>query len=42
MLIYIFIIIGNYPQMQELHKKYEKDGLSVLAFPCNQVRHFRF
>ena len=22
--------------MQELHKKYEADGLSVLAFPCNQ------
>ena len=27
---------GNYPQMQELHKKYEPQGLSVLAFPCNQ------
>ncbi len=27
---------GNYPQMQELHRKYEKEGLSVLAFPCNQ------
>lgn len=27
---------GNYPEMQELHKKYEKEGLSVLAFPCNQ------
>jgi glutathione peroxidase-family protein len=22
--------------MQELHKKYEPQGLSVLAFPCNQ------
>ena len=22
--------------MQELHKKYESNGLSVLAFPCNQ------
>ena len=22
--------------MQELHKKYESQGLSVLGFPCNQ------
>lgn len=27
---------GNYPEMQELYKKYEPEGLSVLAFPCNQ------
>lgn len=27
---------SNYPQMQELHRKYEPQGLSVLAFPCNQ------
>lgn len=27
---------SNYPQMQDLHRKYEKDGLSVLAFPSNQ------
>lgn len=27
---------GNYPEMQELHKKYSAQGLSVLAFPCNQ------
>lgn len=27
---------SNYPQMQELHRKYESQGLSVLAFPCNQ------
>ena len=27
---------GNYPQMQELHKKYHDQGLSVLGFPCNQ------
>lgn len=27
---------GNYPQMQELYKKYEPEGLSLLAFPCNQ------
>nr|AIL94180.1 glutathione peroxidase [Brachionus koreanus] len=27
---------SNYPQLSELYKKHEKDGLSVLAFPCNQ------
>ena len=27
---------GNYPAMQELHTKYASQGLSVLAFPCNQ------
>lgn len=27
---------SNYPKLQELHKRHEKDGLSVLAFPCNQ------
>lgn len=27
---------GNYPQLQELFKKYEPKGLSVLAFPSNQ------
>lgn len=27
---------GNYPQLQELHEKYNDKGLSVVAFPCNQ------
>jgi glutathione peroxidase-family protein len=27
---------GNYPQLQELHNKYNEQGLSVVAFPCNQ------
>jgi glutathione peroxidase-family protein len=27
---------GNYPQLQELHQKYNAQGLSVVAFPCNQ------
>jgi len=27
---------GNYPEMQSLYKKYEPQGLSVIAFPCNQ------
>jgi len=27
---------SNYPQMQELYRKHEAEGLSVLAFPCNQ------
>jgi len=27
---------GNYPQLQELHRKHEHEGFSVLAFPCNQ------
>nr|WET17720.1 PHGPx [Brachionus calyciflorus] len=27
---------SNYPQLSELYKQHEKDGFSVLAFPCNQ------
>ncbi|XP_044004307.1 glutathione peroxidase 1-like [Aphidius gifuensis] len=27
---------GNYKQLVELFDKYEKDGLRILAFPCNQ------
>jgi glutathione peroxidase-family protein len=27
---------SNYKQLQELHSKYHKQGLSILAFPCNQ------
>ena len=27
---------SNYPQLQELHSKYHAQGLSILAFPCNQ------
>jgi glutathione peroxidase-family protein len=27
---------SNYPQLQELHRKYHDKGLSILAFPCNQ------
>ena len=26
----------QYEQLQALHKKYAKDGLAVVAFPCNQ------
>jgi glutathione peroxidase-family protein len=26
---------GQYKALQELHKKYAKDGLAILAFPCN-------
>lgn len=26
----------QYKQLEELHEKYGKDGLSVLGFPCNQ------
>ncbi len=26
----------NYAQLQELYAKYKKDGLKILAFPCNQ------
>ena len=27
---------SNYKQLQDLHSKYHKQGLSILAFPCNQ------
>ncbi len=27
---------GNYPELEQLYKKYEPEGLSVLGFPCNQ------
>ena len=27
---------NNYKQLNELYEKYEKDGLKILAFPCNQ------
>ena len=27
---------SNYTQLQELHAKYNEQGLSILAFPCNQ------
>ena len=38
----IFNNLGNYPQMQELHRKYASQGLAVLAFPSNQVKlHFK-
>ena len=26
----------QYEQLQALHKKYAKDGLAVIGFPCNQ------
>src|SRR5579862_1471152 len=26
---------GQYKAMQVLHEKYAKDGLAILAFPCN-------
>lgn len=26
----------NYTELVQLHKKYEPQGLSILAFPCNQ------
>ena len=26
----------QYKQLQELHKKYAKEGLAILGFPCNQ------
>ena len=26
----------QYKQLQALHEKYEKDGLVILGFPCNQ------
>ena len=26
----------NYSQLQELHEKYNNQGLVILAFPCNQ------
>ena len=28
----------QYKQLQALHEKYEKDGLVILGFPCNQFR----
>lgn len=28
----------QYKQLQSLHEKYEKDGLVILGFPCNQFR----
>ena len=27
---------SNYKQLNELYDKYEKDGLRIAAFPCNQ------
>ncbi len=27
---------GQYAQLQELYDKYNKDGLEIIAFPCNQ------
>lgn len=27
---------GQYEQLQELYDKYNKDGLEIIAFPCNQ------
>jgi glutathione peroxidase len=27
---------GQYEGLQKLHELYEKDGLSILGFPCNQ------
>ena len=27
----------QYQGLEELHQEYEKDGLAVLGFPCNQV-----
>lgn len=27
---------SNYTQLQDLHAKYSSNGLSILAFPCNQ------
>jgi glutathione peroxidase len=29
----------QYKQLQALHEKYEKDGLVILGFPCNQFLH---
>jgi glutathione peroxidase len=29
----------QYKQLQALHKKYVKDGLVILGFPCNQFLH---
>ncbi|KAL3662276.1 hypothetical protein V7S43_012604 [Phytophthora oleae] len=26
----------NYPELQQLHEKYQEEGLVVLGFPCNQ------
>ena len=26
----------HYPQLQSYYEKYEQDGLSIVAFPCNQ------
>lgn len=30
---------NNYQQLNELHEKYEPDGLKILAFPCNQFNN---
>lgn len=29
----------HYTQLQELYKKYEKEGLQILGFPCNQFKN---
>jgi len=29
----------NYTQLQDLYEKYSKDGLKILAFPCNQFNN---
>ena len=29
---------SNYDELNKLHEKYNKQGLEIVAFPCNQVR----
>jgi glutathione peroxidase-family protein len=29
---------SNYSELVALHEKYNKQGLEIVAFPCNQVR----
>ncbi|VDM20021.1 unnamed protein product [Hydatigera taeniaeformis] len=33
------VIVSNYAQLQELYTQYGSQGLSILAFPCNQFRN---
>ena len=30
---------NHYTQLQDLYQKYEKEGLEILGFPCNQFKN---